>query len=740
MARKGNQQKNGVDHHTLNHKRRGSGSGCNPPDTKGRGKAHEVKVFPGEELPNGNQLGNFAESVSQTKHAGDENRSSQKSENLLRKEKQGMDALQQPEQPMSSRDDLRNCNGNIEASTEQENATLYGTNQGQKHTKTSLPFLHNGLNIKSVLENIEFSDNSVVRRVRASTLSILKASSEWLERQRPLFMTLTTKISNACDHARMKIEQAYPVVLKWLMQVGSIMLLISMVWLDCALRGMDSFLRMGTTSFFSVIWFSIFSVLAMVGILKFLVVLALAALIGVFVGFTLAILVVAISGTVLLWFYGSFWTTAFVIFLGGLAFMLSHERIALLITTVYSIYCAWAYVGWLGLLIGLNFSFFSSDILIHFLKNNINQHRGPNRFPEQTSGMQGQPGFFHGDTAHASNSETGPGLSADRGPGVPSTSGTDSELTSEEEVVRLLNCTDHYLVLGLSRYEDIDVSVLKREYRKKAMLVHPDKNMGNEKAAEAFKKLQNAYEVLLDTQKRKTYDDELRREELLNLFRRFQSTSQTNGGHGLFASGFAHSEAGGEDPLGDSRQIACKKCGNHHVWVHTRKSKSQARWCQECKDFHQAKDGDGWVEQSSQPFLFGLLQKVDAPSAFVCADSRIYDATEWYNCQGMRCPANTHKPSFHVNTSVTSKHNSGKGTSSGQRGARIPQFNMEETMTEEEFFEWLQNAVQTGMFDNSSASTSTESPLGRTGNGTKSGGSSNSASANKRKKKGKKQW
>lgn len=30
----------------------------------------------------------------------------------------------------------------------------------------------------------------------------------------------------------------------------------------------------------------------------------------------------------------------------------------------------------------------------------------------------------------------------------------------------------------------------------------------------------------------------------------------------------------------------------------------------DCKDFHQAKDGDGWVEQSSQPFFFGLLQKV----------------------------------------------------------------------------------------------------------------------------------
>jgi len=45
-------------------------------------------------------------------------------------------------------------------------------------------------------------------------------------------------------------------------------------------------------------------------------------------------------------------------------------------------------------------------------------------------------------------------------------------------------------------------SLLKREYRKKAMLVHPHKNMGNEEAAEAFKKLQNAYE--LDRLKQKT--------------------------------------------------------------------------------------------------------------------------------------------------------------------------------------------------------------------------------------------
>ncbi|CDO98734.1 unnamed protein product [Coffea canephora] len=78
---------------------------------------------------------------------------------------------------------------------------------------------------------------------------------------------------------------------------------------------------------------------------------------------------------------------------------------------------------------------------------------------------------------------------------------------------------------------------------------------------------------------------------------------------GFFSRSFAHGETDEEDTLKESRRIACRKCGNFHVWIHTKKVKSRARWCQECKDFHQAKDGDGWVEQSSHPLLFGMLQK-----------------------------------------------------------------------------------------------------------------------------------
>ncbi|XP_044486649.1 uncharacterized protein LOC123211806 isoform X2 [Mangifera indica] len=734
MARKGNQQKNGLNRH----RKKGSNSGSAVPDMTGWGRDSNVKVFPQEDLPDGNHQGiPFVDSASKAHHAGDENKRKQNCGASPRKEKQGTD-LQGIERSVSSKGNCSDEIGNISL-MQTPNIREVIACRGRKHGKSGLGCLLNGLHFKNAMEDVKLPDNALVRSLRAHVLSKLKAAFELLERLMPLFVSLTTNFYNALDYVRIMFQQVYPVVLIFLKHLASVLLLLSMVWLDCALRGIDSFLRMGTTSFFSVIWCSILSVIAMVGMSKFLMVLVICALVAFFSGFTLAIMVVALLGTVYLWIYGSFWTTVLVIFLGGLAFKLSHESLALLITTLYSIYCAWTYVGWLGLLLALNLSFVSSDALIYFLRNNINQQRRMDGRPhEQTFGMRGGPGYFNGESRHASSSDNAPEITADCSAGVPSTSGADSEMTSEDEVARLLNCPDHYSALGLSRYENVDVSVVKREYRKRAMLVHPDKNMGNEKAVEAFKKLQNAYEVLLDSLKRKAYDDELRREELLNCFRRFQSASQKNGRHGFFASKSARSETDSEDPIGDSRQIACKKCNNFHLWIETKRTKSQARWCQECKDYHLAKDGDGWVEQSSQPFFFGLLQKVDLPSAYVCADSKIYNATEWYICQGMRCPANTHKPSFHVNTCLTSKHSTGKGTSSGQRGGWMPTSNLDETMTEEEFVEWLQNAVQSGLFDNFGASTSSESPTTSAGTGFKGSGAFNS-SGNKRKKKGKKQ-
>ncbi|PIN18110.1 Molecular chaperone (DnaJ superfamily) [Handroanthus impetiginosus] len=726
MARKRNQQKNGLDKQSPTHKKGVLDSGPSPLTTKDRGNVNDEDVGLGEELLNGGHSISSMNNINDMDHVQDGKKSKKKSKKSQRKERKVTDeTVKDHEVPCNSEVDKSNISMDEALNMRDESDLPHNTWDNVNVFGNQ----SNGLHIDEGIKDAEFPETVAFKFMRTAALSVARSFADWVERHKPTMVTLKLNALKARDHVRMKIQHAQPIILRWITHIWNIMLLLFMVWLECTLRGIDSFLRMGTTSFFSIVWCNVLSVIAMVGISKFLFALAVVAAVGLFLGFTLAVVLTGIAGIIFLWFYGSFWTTGLVIFLGGLAFGLSHDRVALFITSVYAAYCAWNYVGWRGLVFGLNLSFISSDALLFLLRNIIKEQRTSNSPPEQAAGVQGESFFSHNESTHASTT--------DRSPGVPSTSGSDSETTSEDEVVRLLNCMDHYAALGLSRFENIDVSVIKREYRKKAMLVHPDKNMGNEKAAEAFKKLQNAYEVLLDSFKRKEYDDQLRREELLNFFHKYQNTSRQNQGHSFFKSGFAHPEADSEDLLGQSRRIACKKCGFFHLWVYTNKSKSKARWCQECKDFHQAKDGDGWVEQTSQPFFFGILQQVEAPSAYVCAGGKVYDVTEWYICQGMRCTVNTHKPSFQVNTNVVSKNGHMKGTSaSGQRGSGIPGANIEETMTEEEFFEWLQNAMQNGMFENFATSSSEgQSP---SGSNPKNSGSNNSSS--KRKKKGKKQW
>ncbi|RRT43607.1 hypothetical protein GW17_00038377 [Ensete ventricosum] len=53
----------------------------------------------------------------------------------------------------------------------------------------------------------------------------------------------------------------------------------------------------------------------------------------------------------------------------------------------------------------------------------------------------------------------------------------------------------------------------------------------------------------------------------------------------------------------ESRRIECTKCGNSHIWICTNRSKGRARWCQSCSQYHQAKDGDGWVESRCSPVI-----------------------------------------------------------------------------------------------------------------------------------------
>ncbi|GLT53933.1 hypothetical protein SLA2020_271670 [Shorea laevis] len=236
-----------------------------------------------------------------------------------------------------------------------------------------------------------------------------------------------------------------------------------------------------------------------------------------------------------------------------------------------------------------------------------------------------------------------------------------------------------------------------------AMLVHPDKNMGSPLASESFKKLQCAYEVLCDSTKKRDYDEQLRKEES-----RTRSVCQKS-----------HGTSHQDNPdyrTEESRRIQCTKCGHSHIWVCTNRSKAKARWCQDCRQYHQAKDGDGWIEYRGS-LVFDCPQKVEIPRAFVCAESKIFDVSEWAICQGMACRPNTHRPSFHVNMVGLEK-------TQRSNSCRYPwDLDAEMLDEDEEAFElWLQNALASGFFCESSKRRKSWSPF------------------NLHHKKGKKQW
>ncbi|OQR80379.1 dnaJsubfamily B member 14-like [Tropilaelaps mercedesae] len=114
----------------------------------------------------------------------------------------------------------------------------------------------------------------------------------------------------------------------------------------------------------------------------------------------------------------------------------------------------------------------------------------------------------HNGAGKSSHKNGGKGVEGTASRGV---SPARVECTPEqaEAVKRITKSKNYYEVLEIEK-ENFSESELKKKYRKLALLVHPDKNCAPG-AAEAFKKVGNAYGVLSDNKKKLEYDVNLDR-------------------------------------------------------------------------------------------------------------------------------------------------------------------------------------------------------------------------------------
>ncbi|KAI5674600.1 hypothetical protein M9H77_14964 [Catharanthus roseus] len=535
-------------------------------------------------------------------------------------------------------------------------------------------------------------------------IGLFKQGWKWLQSKKNCYSVVRTTANCCRDNIGLFIERHWPMVCCGCAKSWNLVLLLMIRWKECIVRGFRSFVGLGSAALLVIMW-SCFISLTSISCLVYVILSMGAAGVAVqYLGYTPGIFIVGLFAILILWMYANFWITGTLFIVGGYLFSLNHARLVVLMATLYAMYCVKVRVGWLGVFLSINLSFLSNDALNYLLQwcDNLSESTPTEEQMETESFTEedfsteceysvptDEPEKVQ-QPCKSSSKPAAPAPLVNKQKESSAKQVAKEDASSSIEMKRILSSSNHYEALGFVRNKKIDVILLKKEYRKKAMLVHPDKNMGSPLASESFKKLQCAYEVLSDAVKKRDYDEQLRKEESKSVLQRSSSTSQQDGS---------------DYCLEESRRIQCTKCGNSHIWVCTNRTKSKARWCQDCCQYHQAKDGDGWVEYKGS-LVFDQPQKVEIPRAFVCAESKIFDVSEWAICQGMACRPNTHRPSFHVNMVGLDKSTQRSSSS------RYPWDLDAEMMDEDEEFElWLQQALASGLFCETSKRRKTWSPF-----------------------------
>ncbi|PIA25529.1 hypothetical protein AQUCO_11100004v1 [Aquilegia coerulea] len=437
-------------------------------------------------------------------------------------------------------------------------------------------------------------------------IGLFKQGWRWFQSQKHVYSRTKTVVTCFRDKMIFLFDRHWPMVCHGSLKSWRFLKMLLVQWKQCGDRGLRSVISFGSAALLMIMWSCFLSLTSINCLLYVLLSLGIAGAAVRYLGYTPGLFIVGFFGVLILWMCGNFWITGSMFIVGGYLFSLNHARLVVLMATAYSLYCVKVRVGWLGVFLSINLAFISNDVLTYLLQGYDNESEDKH-FEEQketesvveddisgdfeSSVPTRESENFHSCKSTSNTSTTSTFLNSQKDSPVPRIIKADT--SSTDEMKRIINSLDHYEALGIPRNKNINATLLKKEYHRKAMLVHPDKNMGSSLASESFKKLQCAYEVLSDSQTKRDYDEQLRKEECRTVHQTSHRSSQQDGVD-------YQSE--------ESRRIQCTKCGNSHIWICTNRTKAKARWCQDCCQYHSVKDGDGWVEYGCS-LVTGRAQK-----------------------------------------------------------------------------------------------------------------------------------
>ncbi|KAJ6797618.1 uncharacterized protein M6B38_312190 [Iris pallida] len=307
------------------------------------------------------------------------------------------------------------------------------------------------------------------------------------------------------------VDLDWPMVSRGCAALGRLLLTLLAYWRDCTFEGVRSLAGLGSAAVFVVAWSGFLSLASTSCLVYVLLSLGAAGAAIHFLGSTPGLFIVGSFGILVMWIYGNFWIAGLLLIAGGYMFSLDHARLLIFISTTYAVYYVYTHVGLLGLFLSLNLSFISNDHLNKLLQGYDGGAAGANEGTHFEEQKESEPVSedFPEDTEFSPPTKEAEDVASCQSSCKTSVTSTVSnvqkdascskvvkaESTSVDEMKRIMISSNHYEALGFTRHNNIDPIILRKEYRRMAVLVHPDKNMGNSLASESFKKLQCAYEA-----------------------------------------------------------------------------------------------------------------------------------------------------------------------------------------------------------------------------------------------------